>query len=220
MMRSKFAIVLLAATAAGCTATGQQGSEARGLSAIHVPVVQRTAYAFDVAAPGGSLAPYDAARLDGWFQGMNVGHGDSIYVDGPDANGVRADVARVVGRYGLLMSPGAPVTSGAIAPGMVRVVVSRAKATVPGCPDWREAAQPNYGNHMMSNFGCGVNTNFALQVANPEDLVNGRAAPPTSDGVAGAKAVAMYRDWPLTGVIEGQIKRPLKRVENTTKEGQ
>ena len=217
-MRSKFAIVLLAAAAAGCTATGHQGPEARGLASLHVPVVQRTAYAFDVAAPGGSLASYDAARLDGWLQGMGVGYGDSIYVDGAEAGAARADVAHVVGRYGLLMSTGAPVTAGAIAPGMVRVVVSRARASVPGCPDWSEAAQPNYGNHRMSNFGCGVNTNFALQVANPEDLVNGHAGPSASDGVTGAKAVALYRDWPLTAIVEGQIKRPLKQVENTTKD--
>ena len=219
-MRSKFAIVSLAAAAAGCTATGTQGPDARGLSAIHVPVVQRTAYAFDVATSGGSLAPYDAARLDGWLQGMSVGYGDTIYVDGAEAGAARADVAHVVGRYGLLMSSGAPVTAGAIAPGTVRVVVSRARASVPGCPDWSEPAQPSYGNHTMSNFGCGVNANLALQVANPEDLVNGHAGPSASDGVTGAKAVAMYRDWPLTGIIEGQIKRPLKRVENVTKEGQ
>jgi hypothetical protein len=56
-MRSKFAIVLLAAATAGCTAARTQGPESRGLAALHVPVVQRTAFAFDVAAPGGSLAP-------------------------------------------------------------------------------------------------------------------------------------------------------------------
>ncbi|MEO7133431.1 MAG: CpaD family pilus assembly protein [Vicinamibacterales bacterium] len=219
-MRSMFAIALLASAVAGCTATGQQGPESRGLSSLHEPVVERTTYAFDVASPGGSVAPYDLARLDGWFQGLGLGYGDTIYVDGSDASSARRDVASVVGRYGLLMSAGTPVTSGSVAPGFVRVVVSRARASVPGCPNWNEAAQPNFANHTMSNFGCSVNAAFAAQVANPEELVRGRAGPAASDGVTGAKAVALYRDWPLTAIIDGQVKRPLKRVDDTTTKGQ
>ena len=70
---------------------------------------------------------------------------------------------------------------------------------------------------MLSNFGCGVNANLAMQVANPEDLVHGREGPSAIDASTGAKAIMLYRSWPLTAVIEGQTKRPLYDV-NTKKD--
>ena len=60
--------------------------------------------------------------------------------------GARAQVAGIAGNYGMLVSPGAPVTAGAVAPGSVRVVVSRDGASVPDCPNWERPSQPNYNN--------------------------------------------------------------------------
>jgi pilus assembly protein CpaD len=68
----------------------------------------------------------------------------------------------------------------------------------------------------MSNLGCSVNSALAMQVANPEDLFHGRQGPATVDAIAGAKAVQMYRDWPLTGIKDGQSKRTLSTVESST----
>jgi pilus assembly protein CpaD len=62
----------------------------------------------------------------------------------------------------------------------------------------------------MANFGCGVNSNFAMQVANPQDLFHGQQGPASVDAIAGAKAIQMYRDWPLTAITPGQQLRPLK----------
>ena len=64
----------------------------------------------------------------------------------------------------MILQPGAPVTAGAVAPGSVRVIVSRTRAEVPGCPNWSQPSQPNYNNQTMSNFGCGVNSNLAMTV--------------------------------------------------------
>ena len=75
----------------------------------------------------------------------------------------------------------------------MRVVVSRRRAEVPHCPNWSLPAQPNYDNRNMSNFGCGVNTNIAAMVANPEDLVHGREGVGTGDVRAAAKAVQYFR---------------------------
>jgi len=50
----------------------------------------------------------------------------------------------------------------------------------------------------MSNFGCGVNSNLAAMVANPEDLVHGREGTGFST-TAGTKAVVLYRTTPPTG---------------------
>lgn len=219
-MRSLFAPLLLATALAGC-ATAQPGhfnDADRGLSAVNVPVLGRTDYVFDAAAPGGSLAAGEAQRLDAWFRGLGLGYGDSVHVDGGAyADGARSEIAQVAGQYGLIVQPGAPVTAGQVGPGNVRVVVSRATAGVPGCPNWSGPSQPNYSNRTMPNFGCAVNGNLAAMVANPRDLFYGTPGPSASDGIAAAKAVQMYRDWPLTGVTEGQAQRPLKSVQETTK---
>ena len=147
-MASKFAILLAAAALTGCSHTPYDLAD-RGLAAVNVPVVARTDYVFDASAPDGSLSPGEAARLNAWFSGMNLGYGDSIYVDGPYAGAARADVAQVAGNYGLMVAPSAPVTAGAVPPGMVRVIVSRTRASVPGCPNWSLPAQPNYNNRMI-----------------------------------------------------------------------
>lgn len=214
-MRAKMMIVLLASAVAGCQ-TAPPMSADRGVHAVNEPVLNRSSYVIDVAAPGGAVPPQELARLDGWFGGLQVGYGDSIYVDGPYADVARGQLAQVAGKYGLMVLPAAPVTAGAVPQDMVRVVVSRNRAEVPGCPNWSVPSQPNFENRMMSNFGCGVNANMAMQVANPEDLFHGREGSSSVDAIAGAKAIVMYRNWPLTGVIEGQTKRPLKNV--STKE--
>jgi pilus assembly protein CpaD len=154
---------------------------------------------FDVAAPGGALASSEKARLDAWFRGLDLGYGDSIYVDAPYSDAARYDVAQVAGNYGMMVEKGAPVTAGAVPNGMVRVIVSRSRAEVPGCPNWTRPSNPNFNNRTMSNFACGVNSNIAAMVANPEDLVHGREASGVGRPAAGTKAVIMYRTTPPTG---------------------
>jgi pilus assembly protein CpaD len=156
-------------------------------------------YVFDASAPGGVLAPGEGERLNGWFQGLGLGYGDTVYVDGAYADRAQAQVAAIAGRYGLLVTPGAPVTAGAVPGESVRVVVSRRRAEVPGCPNWRVPAQPNFNNRSMSNLGCGVNSNLAAMVANPEDLIHGREPGGTTDVRSATKAITFYRTAPQSG---------------------
>ena len=51
----------------------------------------------------------------------------------------------------------------------------------------------------MSNFGCGVNSALAQQIANPEDLVHGREGTTVVDPRTGTKAVNYYRSQAPTG---------------------
>jgi pilus assembly protein CpaD len=197
-MRRNFALLALATALAGCV-HDRPTEEMRGVAPVNVPVVSRADYALDVAAPGGSLPSSEAGRLDGWFHSLQLGYGDSIYVDGPDAYDARADVARVAGRYGMLVSNGSPVTEGGIAPGTVRVVVSRTRASVPGCPNWSVPSQPNLENASMSNLGCAVNANLAVMVANPEDLIHGQEGSGVGDTQTATKAVQSYRKATPTG---------------------
>jgi pilus assembly protein CpaD len=188
----------LLSAVAGCSHTPQDLPD-RGIESVNVPVVARTDYVFDVAAPDGSLLPGEAARLNAWFSSLDLGYGDSIAVDGPYADAARADVAQVVGSYGLMVGANAPVTASAVPPGMVRVVVTRTRASVPGCPNWSLPAQPNFNNRSMSNFGCAVNSNLAAMIANPEDLVYGREGSGVGDTLTASKAVNAYRKAEPTG---------------------
>ena len=197
-MRSKLALIVLGSALAGCTA-GMADIPDRGVAAVNVPVVTTANFVFDASAPAGSLAPGEAERLNSWFSTLGLGYGDSIYVDGGDAYAARNQVASIAGNYGMMVEAGAPVTAGAVAPGSVRVVVARRRAEVPGCPNWSVPSQPNIENRSMSNYGCGVNSALAAQVANPEDLLHGREAGAVGDAMTGAKAVMMYRRQAPTG---------------------
>lgn len=210
-MARKSALIFVAAALTACQHVPYDQPD-RGVSAVNVPVVSRSDFALDVAAPDGSLPASEAARLDAWFRSLQLGYGDTIHVDGPYADAARDDVARVAGQYGLLLSSGSPVTQGEIPPGSVRVVVSRTRAEVPNCPNWSVPATPNYNNRTMSNFGCSVNSNLAAMVANPGDLIHGREGDPYVDAAAASRGIGVYYSTPPTG------KKGLQDVN--TKQGQ
>jgi pilus assembly protein CpaD len=195
-MRSKIILLALCSSVAACNTPDLPD---QGLAAVNVPVVTSADYVFDASAPDGALAPGEGDRINGWFQGLGVGYGDTIFVDGPYADAARGQVAAIAGQYGMTVSPGAPVTTGMVQPGSVRVVVSRRRASVPYCPNWSLPSQPNYDNRNISNFGCGVNSNLAAMVANPEDLLHGREGSGVGDNSTGAKAVIFYRSTPPSG---------------------
>ena len=207
-MRTAILILAGASVLTGCSAmqaqTKAQPDAARGLESINVPVVTRQDYVFDAAAPQGYMTSESTARLDGWFQGLDLGYGDNIFVEGDDSSAARRDVARIAGRYGLMVSEGGPVLASAIAPGAIRIVVSRTKASVPDCPNWSAASQPNFSNKSMSNYGCGVNANLAAMVANPLDLIHGREGNGVTDAMTSNKAVESYRKKSPTG--DGGLK--------------
>jgi pilus assembly protein CpaD len=197
-MRSKFLLIALGSALAACQTAGQPDEPARGIAPVNVPVVTSADFVFDAAAPGGSLAPGEGDRLNGWFQGLGLGYGDTVYVDGY-APGARSQVAAIASRYGMLISAGAPVTAGAVQPGSIRVVVARRRAVVPGCPNWSAKGGPDWNNKTMSNFGCSVNGNLAAEIANPEDLIHGREGATITDTLTATRAVDMYRTKQPTG---------------------
>lgn len=176
------------------------GTDNRGVESVHQPVVSRADYVFDVNASGG-LSAADQARIQGWFESMNVGYGDRIAVDMGESwsPATREAVAEIAARYGLLLDPAAPVTNGAIAPGNARVVISRMTAAVPSCPDWSRSISNDFDSHAMSNYGCATNTNLAAMVANPEDLIAGREGGSSRDAGTISKAIKSYRTQKPTG---------------------
>lgn len=197
-MHKSFFILAAATSLTACVHT-EPNMASRGVEPINVPVVTHTTYVFDAAATDGSLGSTERARLDGWFAGLDLGYGDSVYVDGNYADAARRDVASVAGKYGLLVSQGSPVTAGEVAPGSVRVVVDRARASVPNCPNWSHPSERTLDNEQMSNYGCGVNGALAAMVANPDDLVHGREGGSVVDATTATKAIETYRKATPTG---------------------
>ena len=143
---------------------------------VHQPVVERTNYAIDLASDGDGIAVADQTRLNEWFDVLDLSYGDRIAIDSGDGfgnEGAARDVRAAAAERGIMVTQGAPVTPGIIAPGNIRVVVTRSQASVPSCPDHRTQGQNfNAGNN--SNYGCAINSNLAAMVADPEDLVRGR----------------------------------------------
>jgi len=186
------AAVSAALVCAGC------GPVNRGLESVNQPVVTRTSYAFDVSgaalgSPGGS----EAQRLDAWFDALDIGYGDRIAIDDPaGAAGptARDAITALLARRGLRLDGQAPVTQGAIADGLVRVVVTRSRAEVPNCPNWSRPSQPELAASTGSNFGCAINANLAAMVANPEDLIQGQSNTRASDPRSVNKALQAYRE--------------------------
>lgn len=197
-MRKFTLLALIAASAMlpGC------GTSNRGMSSVHQPVVARTDYVFDLATPTSDrLSNDESARLAGWFDSVKLRYGDRVSVDAPGDYGMaRPAIAAVVARYGLLLDETAPVTQGAIAPGAIRVVISRMTASVPSCPDWSRPASPNFGGDAISNYGCATNTNLAAMVADPQDLIHGREGSGSVDAASSTKAIRTYRAAPPTGM--------------------
>ncbi|WP_088181995.1 CpaD family pilus assembly protein [Sphingobium sp. Z007] len=181
----------------------------RTVDSIHQPVVGHSAYTFDVqAGSNGGLTPNEAIRLNDWFTSIALGYGDNIAVvsdGGYFSPALRDDIDNVVARYGLLVATDSSAEAGEAPAGSVRLIVRRATASVPSCPDWHEKQETDTNLGTSSNFGCGVNSNMAAMVANPEDLVRGQGTDSDMRTVTSNRAISTYRDKAPTGA--GELKQ-------------
>lgn len=205
---TKRSIFLAAIAAPALLLGGCAGTENRGLESVHQPVVSRTDYIMDVGLAGSTLPTGEVQRLASWMASMHLGYGDRVAIDDPTggSTGARRQVAMLVADRGLLLSDEVPVTSAAIAPGMVRVIVSRMRADVPGCPDWSRDSSVDYNQNTSSNFGCAVNVNLAAMVANPADLVRGQPGSDTTDPRLSYRAIDAYRKAAPSGAGGTAVK--------------
>jgi pilus assembly protein CpaD len=176
---------------AGCS--GSDSAE-RGLVSVNQPVVERTSYMLDLQTGSGGLSLAEQRKLVEWFEVMDLRYGDRIAIDDPlGSNATRSAVAEVASRHGLLLSDGAPVTEGYVDPGTARVVVTRATAYVPNCPNWSDRTAQNYDNSSWSGYGCAVNGNLAAMIADPEHLLRGATGTGETVVMSSTKAISSYR---------------------------
>lgn len=194
-------VLALSASLAGCTGTAYSN---RSLDSVHQPVVRNAIHQFDVAASSGELAPSEQSRLQGWFDAMAVRYGDRISIEDPSVYGAtsaQATVRSMVARRGLLVSDVVPVTTGAVPQGHLRVIITRASAFVPGCPDWSSKSSINTANATSANYGCATNSNLAAMVADPNDLIKGARSDGNDPSMA-TRAIKTFREKPPTGAGE------------------
>jgi pilus assembly protein CpaD len=203
-IRTITALAVTGVALAACTSSPRGPITAANnpsLYSVHQPVVERTNYVLDLDAAGDTLSAGEQARLIGWFRSIELRYGDQLFVEEPrdyPSPGARSGVAGVLGQYGLFLRDGAPVMEGAVRPGTIRVIASRFVASVPSCPDWT-ATDARSNVNTSSNYGCGVNSNIAAMVANPNDLVLGQPGSVASSGAVANRAVRVYRETKPTG---------------------
>ena len=170
------------------------------LYSVKQPVVERTNMTLDVTTTTAGLPISEQQRINGWFETMDLRYGDRVAIENPSQNPAVTNAVRdLAARYGLMLSNTAPVTPGFIQPGQARVVITRATASVPGCPDWSAKSDMNYGNGLSPNYGCAVNSNLAAMVADPQDLLEGKKGTGETVIATSNKAISTYREMEPTG---------------------
>ena len=170
------------------------------LYSVKQPIIERNNFTLDLQTGASGLAVPEQQRLNDWFETMDLRYGDRVSLDGMVAgDAVREDVAAIASRYGLLLAESAPVTEGYVDAGTVRVVVTRSRAYVPGCPDWSDKEGSTLENKTADGFGCAVNSNFAAMVADPEHLLHGAESTGETVVMSSTKAIQTYRAQEPTG---------------------
>ncbi|HEX7783592.1 MAG TPA: CpaD family pilus assembly lipoprotein [Sphingobium sp.] len=174
----------------------------RSMTSVKQPVVSHTSYVFDVNAAGGALSDVERLRLEGWLDSIGLGYGDTVSIateSGYYGKPIHDGIAAVIARHSLILQEDSTAEAGRALEGSVRVIVRRATAEVPGCPDWSGKAENSGIGEISSNFGCGVNANIAAMVANPNDLVLGQGTASDLRTATSNKAIQVYRDKTPTG---------------------
>lgn len=190
------AVLALGVTISACGGTPSN----RYLDSVKQPVVERTSMALEVDSAYDGLPISEQQRVEGWFDAMGLRYGDRIAVNDPGGNpAVFEAVQQLAGRRGILVSTDGALADGSVSTGRARIVVTRSTASVPGCPDWSAKSGINYNNATYPNFGCATNSNLAIMVANPEDLIKGQQGTGETVIMTSTKAIDSYREQKPTG---------------------
>lgn len=197
------AVALTLVVAAGCATPYQ--ADWSNVPERKEPKVNLVRYAHVVHFPVDSakLEGSERTLLDDFLAKVQANSNDKVAVVGSGGDTALASRRRdVVMAYLTLraipsrVGPGGLEVGGAGAD-TVSVIVRRYSVTLPACPDWSGDSARTWNNTVSRNWGCATATNLGLMVADPADLVAGRAPGPM-DGQAAVLAIQRYRTGKTT----------------------
>ena len=167
-----FRSVILSISLVGLTAFIGDGLEPSTIEQHNRIEVEQLAFEHAVAVSPDSLLPGEGglARLDGFLRGLGPRYGDVLEISGGNPR-----ARRLVGQHLSELMLGSRDLGGAGGRPLT-VTLRRAVAIAPPCGDWSHYDEPADGRHAGSNHGCAQASNLARMVADPNDLLGGRAA--------------------------------------------
>jgi pilus assembly protein CpaD len=183
----------LAAALTACATPHEDGFASEGSApAPHQPVVSFQTRTLVIHFRDGleTPDPEQIAPLNVLLGTGELGRGDHVLIQRPAGalDRARAELlSAALEREGL--SPAVAIDP-AVGAMEMRLIVEHATASAPGCPDWTKSPDRNFANTVHSNFGCATAVNLAAMIADPHDLLNGRALGPE---VGDPAAAPMHR---------------------------
>jgi pilus assembly protein CpaD len=174
-------------------------------------VFTRLTHVVRFAAGGASLAAAEATRLDAFLSRQGVDRSDEVTIY-PGAGAFGEPQRDAVMHYLAARDVGpvavaAQEANGKASADEVIIRVGRYVVVPPKCANWSKPAHLDYGNTTMSNLGCSNNAAFGRMVAEPRDLVRGRAIGP-ADADRSAAAVKRYREGKETPLVREATDKP------------
>ncbi len=157
------------------------------------------------------ISTAEADRLLGFMRRLAPRDRDTILVEFPqrvDAKGTELKRAEIVSKFLAKHGYIAEIyTLDEPAPDMIRVSVSRLVAQAPeGCPDWSALSyEEDQANGLGSNLGCSTSQNFAVMIADPHDLREGRSGGSTTTADPAVLGQERYRRGETKEFRDGTI---------------
>ena len=210
-VRAPMALLCLAATLAGCGtqpgrhltyATWQQSEPLPRLRVESVPISHEVAF----APRSTQLGEVEREALLRFLRQTRVRAGDTVVLTAappepgrPDRSAARFDALRVeLARLGVSTRTMLGAVPG-VSSDEVLITAQTLAVVPPDCPGYNAPIALDSEQKPILDIGCANAANLGLMVANPADLVRGRALRP-ADGEAAALSIQRYRAgqvWPL-----------------------
>ncbi len=197
-------LAALAVIVAGCAQTVADWTPAATPNELQVKWVTHE-HSISFNRPANLLTNRESRSLDRFLSEIDLRPSDRLFVDvGPQSGEVVSDT-----RIGVINEqlrhhvPGAQalaITGEKGSASNIRLIVGRYVVLPPNCPNLSRPSSSNPGNFNDSNFGCSTQRNLGLMLADPGDLLRGRALGP-ADGQALSRSIRAYR--------AGEAKNPV-----------
>lgn len=151
---------------------------------------QQHGFVFDTATESLIVPSSDLGltELDLLLARNNARYGDRLVVD-TDA----ATLEALRQRYALTGIRVIPAPGGGGNASAIRATFVRLLVTPPACGDWSDGTKVEGDNRPAANWGCASAANLAHMIADPNDLVAGRAPMTAYNAQADTVAIRAYR---------------------------